>query len=156
MTGLMLLCNLSLAQGWQLLPNCNPSKVNPPWVYLYHFTSAPLLCCHEARHHFKVIFLMSNFTLGYAWVEHIRAAIILNTCFGRYFFLSLCAFILRWWSANEQTARCILTMVLWGCLKGLLSVTLLCLTQLEGKQGKVSSWGTNEPHHQVYQLILRD
>lgn len=36
-------------------------------------------CCHKARRHFKVIFLMSNFTLGYAWVERIRAATIFHT-----------------------------------------------------------------------------
>lgn len=86
---------------------CNPSKVNPPGFYLYCFKSAPLLRCREARHHFKVIFPMSNFTVGYARLEYIRAAIILNTCFSRYFSLSLCASILRWWTANEQTGRCI-------------------------------------------------
>lgn len=157
-------CNLSLALVWDgeekvvlaLFTQLQSFKSEPPWAYLYRFTSAPPPCCHEARHHFKVISPMSNFTLGYAWVERIRAAIILNTCFRRYFFLSLCAFILRWWSANEQTGRCILTEVLWGFLEGLVSATLFCLNP--------SSWGkavqcaqpdslTNEPHHQVFQLI---
>lgn len=115
---------------WRLSPNCNPSKVNPP-----EFTSivAPPLCCREARRHFKVIFPTSNFTLGYARVQCMRTAIILNTCFRRYFVLSLCAFNLRWWSANEETGRCILTEVLWGILKDLVSVILLCPSL--GKEG---------------------
>ena len=92
-----------------------------------------------------------NFTVGYAQVERIRAAIILNTCFRRYFSLSLCASILRWWTANEQRGGCILTEIVWGFLGGPVpAAILLCWSPTWGWGGgggsarlMVGKWATS-------------
>lgn len=50
---------------------CWASEVNPPWVYCLSFNKRiPLPRCRETLRHFKIIFLASNFTLGYTQVEH--------------------------------------------------------------------------------------
>lgn len=138
-------CNLSPAMEWDeeeklilaAFTHLKSFKVTPP--YPHRFTGAPLLCCLKARQYFKVIFPMSNFTLGYARVKRMRAAIILNTCFRRYFFLSLCAFIPSWWSANEKTGRCNFPDIPMSIHEGLVSDGAFCLSSAWGSEAGCTS-----------------
>lgn len=52
------------------LPSCSASEANPPEFTACHLTSAaPLPRRRESLRHFKIIFPVSNFTLGYTQVE---------------------------------------------------------------------------------------
>lgn len=140
------LSRFSLTHRWHtgnkfiLVAFAEPAKLTPLEFSVCHMTSASLLPrCHETLCHFKIIFLASNFTLGYTQVQHESS----------HRFKHLFQALFRSWFRGDKVLMNRQPDAFWlGSLKDLLSAHLQP-PNATANRPRVAQGRTNEPHHWV-------